>query len=154
MAEEPQLAPSKPAAKPLRKPTREYNLEEEVEQEAESNAAMPPAPAPPKDALEGGYTFVTVQGLNKVTARSSVLEIPAGGHIRFGTLDISLRSCWRSPAGSREENAALLDMYEMKPGETPKKLFLGWLFSSSPSLSALEHPFYDITVVKCGKEGK
>jgi hypothetical protein len=28
-------------------------------------------------------------------------------------------------------------------------LFSGWMFASSPALSALEHPVYDVWVIDC-----
>ena len=33
--------------------------------------------------------------------------------------------------------------------EDNPKLFSGWMFASSPGLSALEHPVYDVWVIKC-----
>ncbi|WP_300392357.1 DUF2155 domain-containing protein [Henriciella sp.] len=34
-------------------------------------------------------------------------------------------------------------------GKDEKLLFSGWMFSSSPGLSALEHPVYDVWVIRC-----
>ncbi len=119
-------------------------------------ATSTPAPVvtPEKKPGEGGITdfnMVVLQGLNKVTARSSRIEVPIGSVVRFGTLEINARRCWQAAPDERPENAALLEIFEIKQGETPKQIFLGWMFSSSPGLSSLEHPFYDITVVKCDK---
>jgi hypothetical protein len=33
--------------------------------------------------------------------------------------------------------------------EEPEELFSGWMFASSPGLSALEHPVYDVWVIRC-----
>ncbi|KCZ83625.1 hypothetical protein HAD_13524 [Hyphomonas adhaerens MHS-3] len=33
--------------------------------------------------------------------------------------------------------------------EENPELFSGWMFASSPGLSALEHPVYDIWVIRC-----
>ena len=30
-------------------------------------------------------------------------------------------------------------------------LFSGWMFASSPALSALEHPVYDVWVIDCAQ---
>ena len=38
---------------------------------------------------------------------------------------------------------------DVKPGESPVRLFTGWMFASSPALSALEHPVYDVWVIDC-----
>ena len=92
---------------------------------------------------------IKLQVLDKVTARISVLEGPLGGVQNFGNLEIIARVCWKSPPTAQPENAALLDIYESKAGASPKRIFTGWMFSSSPALSALEHPVYDITVLEC-----
>lgn len=103
---------------------------------------------PPPD-----YEVVVLQGLNKVTGHISRLDGLIGTTLRFDTLEIVPRRCWKSPPDSQPENAAILDIYELKPGEDSKRIFLGWMFSSSPGLSALEHPVYDIMVVNCERVG-
>lgn len=95
------------------------------------------------------YNTIILQGLNKVTGHTSKLESPVGVAMRFGTLEIVVRRCWKSPPGERPENAALLEISELKAGEPPQRIFLGWMFSSSPGLSSLEHAVYDITVLSC-----
>jgi len=32
---------------------------------------------------------------------------------------------------------------------TEMPIFMGWMFASSPAISGLEHPVYDITVLSC-----
>lgn len=111
-------------------------------------------PAPPPGVTEegdSGYDRVVLQELNKVTAHSRTIIAPIGSVVRFGTIEIVAHSCWKSAPDTRPENAALLEISEIKQGESPHQIFLGWMFSSSPGLSALEHPFYDVTVVKCEK---
>jgi hypothetical protein len=120
--------------------------------------SVPPSPAePPKspDDSSGTTDFDTVllQGLNKVTARAQALEAPIGSVIRYGTIEIIAHKCWKSAASDRPENAALLEVSELKQGEAPHHIFSGWMFSSTPGLSSLEHPFYDINVIACSKEG-
>lgn len=95
------------------------------------------------------YNTIVLQGLNKVTGHISKIEGPLGTALRFGNIEIVARRCWRSPPEDQPENAALLDISEFKPGEGSSRIFLGWMFSSSPGLSGLEHAVYDITVVAC-----
>jgi hypothetical protein len=112
-------------------------------------AAAMAADAPPEEDVSNNRNTATLQGLNKVTGHISTLAGPVGTEQRFGNLDIVVRRCWKAPPEERPENAALLDISELKPGEPPQRIFLGWMFSSSPGLSGLEHPVYDITVVSC-----
>lgn len=111
--------------------------------------AKPADPVPPPEEATPHYNTVALQGLNKVTGHLSRLEGPVGTVLRFGNLEIITRRCWKSSPEERPENAALLDISELKPGEASQRIFLGWMFSSSPGLSGLEHPVYDITVLDC-----
>ncbi len=98
---------------------------------------------------EPEYTAVILQGLNKVTGKTSKLEGPVGTLMTFGNLQIVARRCWKSDPFDRPENAVLLDISETRQGEAPRQTFLGWMFSSNPGLSGLEHPVYDITLLAC-----
>ncbi len=95
------------------------------------------------------YGVAVLQGLDKVTARISTIEAPVGQVVRFGTLDIVARTCDKRPPEETPESAAFLDIWEVRPGEPAVSLFRGWMFASSPALSAMEHPVYDVGVVDC-----
>jgi hypothetical protein len=90
-----------------------------------------------------------MQGLDKITARVSRFEAPVGKPVTFGTLSILVRDCRKSAPEERTENAAFVEITENRPGEATQRLFSGWMFSSSPALSALEHPVYDVTLLEC-----
>ena len=90
-----------------------------------------------------------MQGLDKITARVSQFNAPVGQTVRFGTLSVIVRDCRRSPPEERPENAAFVEIYENRPGEEKERLFSGWMFSSSPALSALEHAVYDVNLLAC-----
>jgi len=94
---------------------------------------------------------VILQALDKVTARVTTIEARVGQVVRFGTLEIIARSCDKRPPEETPESAAFLDIWEIRPGEPAVSLFRGWMFASSPALSALEHPVYDIWVLDCGQ---
>ncbi len=95
------------------------------------------------------YDIAVLQGLDKVTARVSTIEAPVGDTVKFGTLEIIARVCDKRPPEETPESAAFLDIWEVRPGEPAVSVFRGWMFASSPALSALEHPVYDIWVVDC-----
>ncbi|HTV89271.1 MAG TPA: DUF2155 domain-containing protein [Stellaceae bacterium] len=90
-----------------------------------------------------------LQGLDKVTARVSKFDAPVGQPVTFGTLSIVVRDCEKSTPEERPENAAFLRIDDNRPGEAPVRRFSGWMFSSSPALSALEHPVYDVNLLEC-----
>jgi hypothetical protein len=90
-----------------------------------------------------------LQGLDKITARVSRFDAPVGQAVRFGTLSIVVRDCEKSAPEDRPENAAFVQIDENRPKEQRYRLFSGWMFSSSPALSALEHPVYDVNLLEC-----
>ncbi|MFQ5984124.1 MAG: DUF2155 domain-containing protein [Alphaproteobacteria bacterium] len=94
-------------------------------------------------------TVAILQGLNKVTARVSTIEAPLDRRVTFGILEIAVRACHNTPPEEPPESAAFVEVREVKPGEAGESLFTGWMFASSPALSALEHPVYDIWVLDC-----
>ncbi len=93
--------------------------------------------------------IAVLQGLDKITARVSRFDVPVGKSANFFTLSIEVRECQRSAPEDRPENAAFVEIYENRPGEQRFRLFSGWMFSSSPALSALEHPVYDLNLLEC-----
>ena len=99
------------------------------------------------DAFPGD--MVIMQGLDKVTARVSTFQAPLGVTVRFGTLEITVKSCDRTSPEEPPESAVFLEVMEKRPDEPVTELFRGWMFSSSPALSALEHPVYDVWVLEC-----
>jgi hypothetical protein len=90
-----------------------------------------------------------LQGLDKITARISTIKAPVGQPVRFGTLEITVRACDKRPPEEPPESAAYMEIREIRPGAQPARVFAGWMFASSPALSALEHPVYDVSVVDC-----
>ncbi len=62
---------------------------------------------------------------------------------------ITVRSCRVAPPEETPEAASYIDVSEVKPGGNGAKVFNGWMFASSPALSAMEHPVYDVWVTGC-----
>jgi hypothetical protein len=90
-----------------------------------------------------------LQGLDKISARVSKFEAPLNTPVRFGDLSIVVRDCEKNPPDQRPENAAFLEISELRSDEPAKQVFSGWMFSSSPALSAMENPIYDVNVLDC-----
>ncbi len=91
-----------------------------------------------------------LEALDKVTGRISVVEVATGEPIAFGTLGITVESCFRRPPELAPDSAALVNVSESREETAlPRSLFRGWMFASSPGLSGLEHPVYDVIVLDC-----
>jgi len=103
-------------------------------------------------APAGAETIAVLQGLDKTTARVSTFDAPVGKTVQFGTLNITVRACYKRPPEDPPETAAFLIVDEIRPSNTApeiKHVFSGWMFASSPAVSAMEDPVYDITVLDC-----
>ena len=95
-----------------------------------------------------------LQLLDKITARISTMTIKVGGSAVFGTLELQLHHCAYRPPEEPPENAAFLVILDQGYEEPANKepAFSGWMFASSPAISGLEHPVYDVTLLSCHKE--
>jgi len=91
----------------------------------------------------------TIGALNKVSGKVSKLIIEDDGEIFFGSLKIIAHTCTKSPPEDPPENKAFLEVWDIKYDRENKKIFSGWMFSSSPSISALEHAVYDVWIIDC-----
>lgn len=102
-------------------------------------------------ASEGmeNMAHAVLQGLDKVTARVVTIEVPVGQPVEFGSLRITAQTCRKASPVEPPESAAFLEILEERPDEATEALFSGWMFASSPALSALEHPVYDVWVIDC-----
>jgi hypothetical protein len=123
-----------------------------------ANAQTPPAPSPmpsapiPQPQLAGtdlSFDTAVLQGLDKVTARVVTVEAPVGAPVHVGALEIIVRACKKRRPEDQPESAAFLDIWELHRDQPAAALFRGWMFASSPALSAMEHPVYDIWVLDC-----
>jgi hypothetical protein len=89
---------------------------------------------------------VHLRGLDNMAGRAQDIDLRVGETVRFGRLEIEAEAC-RAP---REESAggayAFLTIRDVRE-QAPR--FSGWMFASSPALSALDHPRYDVWVVSC-----
>lgn len=111
---------------------------------------------------------VKLRALDKITGNSTDLTARVGDTLKFGRLSVTVRACFQAPPQDTPESAAFLEIHALgaaaretaahkagKETRGPKPigpdglLFSGWMFASSPGLSALEHPTYDVWVISC-----
>lgn len=115
----------------------------------------PPEPAQPGApaadiAPSGDMPGVVLGGLDKITGRTSEIRVAMGDAVKFGTLTIRVRQCITAPPDETPESSAFLEIMDEPPGlQGAMPVFSGWMFASSPALSALEHPVYDVWVTAC-----
>lgn len=92
---------------------------------------------------------VQLRALDKITTRITEVELPVGDEKKFGTLIIKARYCRSRPPQETPESFVYLEIDDIKVGGERERVFDGWMLASSPAVSALEHPVYDVWVIGC-----
>lgn len=90
-----------------------------------------------------------MQAMDKITGRVSEIDVPVNGLANFGTFSILVRKCVTKSPEETPENTAFVDVVDNYRSDNPVNIFKGWMFSSTPALNAVEHPIYDIWLLKC-----
>jgi len=88
----------------------------------------------------------TVRWLDKVTGATTDLALSREQAVTRGFLTIQLDDC-RFPAADPSSDA--FAHLTIKDTRVDAPVFSGWMIASSPALSALDHPRYDVWVLKC-----
>lgn len=101
-----------------------------------------PAAAQEMATARGGV----VRWLDKVTGELADIDLARGESVSKGRLTILLDEC-RYPVADPASNAfahlTVTDSLATAP------VFSGWMIASSPALSAMDHPRYDVWVLRC-----
>ena len=111
---------------------------------AERQAAVAAARGPETTRAQGAV----LRGLDKVTGQLQDFTMAAGEVAEFGRLRVTLAEC-RYPTANPESDAfAELTVFDERANDT---VFSGWMIASSPALSALDDPRYDVWVMSCNR---
>lgn len=84
--------------------------------------------------------------LDKLTGEVQDVTLGRGQAMTTGRLTVQLDDC-RSPADNTVAEAdahlTILDSASTEP------VFMGWMLATAPALSAMDHPRYDVWVLRC-----
>lgn len=114
-----------------------------LDAEGNPRAYQPYAPPPPP-MLEAGAARLRL--LDKMTGLVEELEMQPGETRVAERLELSLRACRVPEQNPDGDAAAYLEIRDLREAD-PR--FSGWMFASSPALSALDHARYDVWVLSC-----
>jgi len=87
-----------------------------------------------------------LRGLDRITGSVGDFAMDIGETLQFERLEVTLEACRYPPNDVNADAFALLKIRDIRNTEDS---FYGWMFASSPALSALDHPRYDIWVLSC-----
>lgn len=128
-------------------------LTEPLPENDDAAAATEAAPAEAAPEPEDGEApppivkldTAVLRGLDKLTGAVVVFDAAVGAEARFERLRLLVETCQtRGP-----EHAVFLHIYDSGRPEGLDLVFSGWMFASSPALSSLDHPRYDIWLQSC-----
>lgn len=104
-------------------------------------------------AIDESYPIAQLRMLDKTTARNVTFEAKVGSTLKFGSLYIRTQSCRKASPMEQPESAAFVQIWEVSLEDNPDQesewVYSGWMYASSPALSAMDHPVYDVWVIDC-----
>ncbi|MCL5778724.1 DUF2155 domain-containing protein [Limibaculum sp. FT325] len=86
--------------------------------------------------------------LDKLTGRIDTFDLKAGEEATVSRLRVALTECRLPEDGTSGNHIAFLRIWDTKRPDAPP-VFAGWMFADSPALSAMDHPRYDLWVIRC-----
>lgn len=119
--------------------------EEIIDQAAEENVVNTD-----DEDFSHNKTFAKIQILNKITAKTNYIDIKVGSEKTWELIKIKVNACWESSPFELSENKISMEIFEKKTEKDAyHQIFSGWMFSSSPSISTIENPIYDVVAIDC-----
>ncbi len=98
----------------------------------------------PVKALAGAGA--ALRGLDKVSGEVLDFDVEVGDTVRMGRIGVTLEEC-RFPEDNQTGEAFAWIKVSDPRLEIP--IFEGWMSATSPALNALDHPRYDVWVIRC-----
>ena len=129
----------------------EPTFEEEADSaESEKEQEISNIKSKGKKKLKTKQTIVKLRALDKITAKTSDIDIVLGNKKRFGYLEILPKNCKKSLEENNSGVVAYLQVKDLSDKKDEKIfVFNGWTFSSSKTLKTFDHPVYDLWVTGC-----
>ena len=95
--------------------------------------------------------YASFKLLNKTTNKVSTKDILVNSKISWETLNIEVLFCGSTPPTEIPEDYVLIDVYDTINNEKTN-IYKGWMISSSPDVTPLENPIYDLWLVNCSND--
>jgi hypothetical protein len=95
-------------------------------------------------------TKVIIVALDKITAKTSNINLLLGETKKFGLIEIKAIKCGNVESQSEKGQAAYIQVKDLSENVNNQVfVFNGWTFSSSTTLNPLDHPVYDFWLIGC-----
>ena len=95
--------------------------------------------------------YASFKLLNKTTNKVSKKDILVNSKINWETLNIEVLYCGSTLPTEIPEDYVLINVYDEINSEKTN-IYSGWMISSSPDVTPLENPIYDLWLVDCSND--
>ena len=99
-----------------------------------------------QDVQTATGTGAVLRVLDKINGEVMDLELRNGAGQAAWRVQVELGEC-RYPAGNPSGDA--FSFVTLREQGEAEPLFRGWMIASAPALNALDHPRYDVWVIRC-----
>ena len=89
--------------------------------------------------------------LDKISNKLTQKSIQVNESDTIGTLSIKVYSCFTEPPNEIPEDYVLIDVKDNFQS-IQESVYKGWMISSSPDTTPLEHPIYDLWLLGCSND--
>jgi hypothetical protein len=95
------------------------------------------------------FNSARIIALNKITAKSQEMTLKIGKPKYFGNVQVTVHQCVYNQDVYNPDYQMFITVTETKIDDDPVTIFEGWMFSSSISISTVQHPVYEIFSKEC-----
>ena len=93
-------------------------------------------------------TSAKLKLLDKTTNKVTQKTINVNSIIDWESLNIKIYACYSTPPEEIPEDYVLLEIKDTLIANK-EYIYRGWMISSSPDVTPLEHPIYDLWLIDC-----
>lgn len=113
-------------------------------------------------------SYIIMFGVNRMTGQSLEFKIPVGTAVNYERLTIKATACYKSAPNEPDESWGYVDVIDNGEPYRPQLAILpqrnsaqvraaqgakiikhGWIMASSPDVTPIDHPLYDLKLVSC-----
>lgn len=87
----------------------------------------------------------TLRVMDKDAGKVQEIVVPVGDEVQFEKLFINVRTCKQSDPFDAENFFLFVEIFENNKGQ----VFGGWMNRNEPGQNPLQHPDYDVWLVRC-----
>ena len=101
------------------------------------------------EPIAGDYAIFKL--LDKTTNKVSKKNISVNSKVNWDSLYIEIYACYSTPPKEIPENYVLIEVKDNFQNKD-SSIYKGWMISSSPDVTPLEHPIYDLWLLSCSND--